>query len=155
MLTQGWWRRADAGLTVGEFEWRVDELDRSALLVIGLDYHVPRDRVRVVQCLLHIVDGGIGQAFPFKHILPPLGRPCLRQGLDVGFELDSVLDAVRIRLEPGLVLPFRPAKAIAKDAEQAIVSASEKDVAVEGLERPIRYNRSCELSDHRQIYQDR
>lgn len=39
--------------------------------------------------------------------------------------------------------PFRFPKFVAEDAEESIVTAAEKDVAISGFEASVRYDRCC------------
>ena len=125
------------------FDRGVDHLDGAALLVVHLDDHAPRAGVLVVKCALDVVDGRVWHPPALKDVQPLLRRFPGADLLDRGLEFFAVGHARRVDAVFGVSLPLRPAQAIAEDAEQAVVAATEEDVPVLSLEGLVRDDRCC------------
>lgn len=79
----------------------------------------------MVQSTLDIVDGGIWHSAALQDIQPFLRGLVLDRLLDHTINVRTMLDAITVRHEASIRLPFRVAKAIAQHAEQSVISTAE------------------------------
>lgn len=84
----------------------------------------------MVQSGLDVVNSSIRHPTPFHHALPFRGRLSARFGFDESFKDGSMFHAGAIGSEPRVDGPFRFAEAVAKQAEQAVITTTEEDIAV-------------------------
>lgn len=78
----------------------------------------------MVQSTLDIVDGSIWHSTALQDIQPFLRGLVLDRLLDHAINVRTMLDAIAIRHEASIRLPFRVAQAIAKHAKQAVIATA-------------------------------
>ena len=134
MLTQAGRRCPHARLGVGVLDRVVDHFDGAAGDMVSLHDHAAGLGVRMIERLLHVVDGGVRHPLALEN-LQPLGRRLLLcQRFDHVLKLLTVGHTVGISNEPGILCPAWLANTLTQDPEEAVVATTEKDVAILGLE---------------------
>lgn len=95
----------------------------------------------MIQGSLYIIDCCIWHAAAFEDVQPFLSCFLLGGILNQAINICPVFDTVAIGDETSVGLPLRETKAITKDTKESIVTATEKNVTIEGLVTPVWDNR--------------